>query len=823
MDRKATTFEFTSYDYKPAEKQVLFHYTTIFDAGEPIRWTETIILPEIPGEVPTALLESLHIMLGISYYKFYCLPADRQVRHSYSLTQQQADFWNTVYKKGLGEFFYRNNLDPKISPKFTADKNAKPQVSSFKFQDKSLIGIGGGKDSLVVAELLKQANHSFDSFLVTNKPSEPLVEQVIKQIPSKALQVQRVLDEKVRQPHAYNGHVPVSAIYAFLGIFSCLAYGYKYIIVGNEQSSNFGNIKYKGLEINHQWSKSFEFETLFRDYIRRHIATGVEYFSLLRPLHEIRIAELFAKHKQYFPYFSSCNRNFTLTQKEHGGLWCGNCPKCVFTFTMLSVFLPKKELLGIFGQNLYTREDLLPLFKDVLGLGTMKPFDCVGTFPEAQTAFSMATKKFTKYFIMRQLVKKTKQHPEVFETSAQSHIPDHLKFLGMKNALILGFGKEGKITKQYLKKQYPALKVSIGDSALDKNYLKKQKGFDIAVKTPGIQKELVTIAYTTATNLFFSHIKGKYPIIGITGSKGKSTTSTLIFEILKAAGKHAVLLGNIGKPMLEALLQPITEDTVFVLELSSAQLDDIHYSPDIAVVTNLFPEHMDYHGSLKNYYAAKKNIINFQEPKDHFVHNEKTASWLKGYQGIAVPFAQEQFESNLLGPHNQSNINAAVAVARILQIPDEITKQAIKEFRGLPHRLENVGTYIGITFYDDAISTTPESTIMAIKSVPGVSTIFLGGQDRGYDFSALEKELKKHTINNIVLFPDSGKKIIKHTKGLNILHTKSMKEAVAFAYKHTPLGSACLLSCASPSYSLWKNFEVKGDEFKKFVVALAKP
>ena len=311
-------------------------------------------------------------------------------------------------------------------------------------------------------------------------------------------------------------------------------------------------------------------------------------------------------------------------------------------------------------------------------------------------------------------------------------------------------------------------------------------------------------------------------IIGVTGSKGKSTTSSLIYHVLKTAGKNVELLGNIGKPMLKALLTPIPNDKIFVLELSSFQLDDAKFSPDIAVVTNLFPEHMDFHGSLNSYYNAKKNIINFQTTKNCFVYNAKTKSWLKNYKGKTIPFFKSNFKSNLIGEHNKSNIGAAVAVAEILQIPQTKIKEGIASFQGLPHRLECVGNFNGITFYDDAISTTPESTIMALNALKNVDTIFLGGQDRGYDFSSLEKVIKKHRIKNIVLFPDSGNKMLTSNHGLNILKTKSMKTAIEFAYKNTKKGSICLLSCASPSYSLWKNFEEKGDQFKKFVKDLSK-
>ncbi|OGZ79767.1 MAG: UDP-N-acetylmuramoylalanine--D-glutamate ligase, partial [Candidatus Staskawiczbacteria bacterium RIFOXYA2_FULL_32_7] len=847
---KAINFEFTSYEFKPENGRVIFNYKTEFENKEPILWTETIVLPsalglldlkDIPKNQLEKILQSLHIILGISYYKFYCAT---NIKLPYQLNKNESAFWKAIYKNGLGEFFYRNNLNLKISSKFAytnvipnlignPESNIQTLDSRFRENDKNgyLIGVSGGKDSIVGAELLKKSGENITAFYIeTNKESE-LVNNVIKLTELPNLRIKRILDSKVFEKHQYNGHIPISAIYAFLGMLTCILYKYDGFVVSNEYSSNFGNTKYKGLEINHQWSKTFEFEKMFSDYIKENISESLLYFSILRPFYEIRIAEMFNKYPKYFQVFSSCNSNFKIKNKNKN-LWCGRCAKCVFTFTILSPFIEKKDLIKIFNKNLYQDKNLLPLFKDVFRFGKIKPFDCVGTFQEAQTALKIAEKNYKTDFIVRQLSKKSKIYTEVFstqgesasggKTQSQNLIPEKFKFLGMKSALILGYGKEGIVTKKYLHKFYPKLKIGIADEKIDrKNYLKKQKGWDIAIKTPGIKKELTEISYTTATNIFLANVIENNTIIGITGSKGKSTTSTLIYEILKSAGKDVEFLGNIGKPMLEYLLEnKNVKSKIFVLELSSYQLDDIKFSPHIAVITNLFPEHLNYHGNLKNYYSAKKNIINFQTQNDYFIYNAKNKilnSWLKNYKGKAIPFTKSNLKSNLLGEHNKSNIASAVEVAKILNISDEIITKVVLNFKGLEHRLEFIGEFKGIKFYDDAISTTPESTIMAIKSVPNIGTIFLGGQDRGYNFTQLEKIMKKYKIKNIVLFPNSGKRILKSTKGLNILNTKQISEAVKFAYKHTAKGSVCLLSCASPSYSLWKNFEEKGNQFKKFV------
>lgn len=397
-----------------------------------------------------------------------------------------------------------------------------------------------------------------------------------------------------------------------------------------------------------------------------------------------------------------------------------------------------------------------------------------------------------------------------------------------KKILILGYGKEGRVTEQYLKKVLSEAVIGHTDKNSDPQYLEKQKDYDLVIKTPGVPKALITQKYTTATNIFFANCKGT--IIGITGTKGKSTTSSLIYHLLHTGGKQAHLVGNIGNPALSELMKPQGEDDIFVMELSSYQLDDIHYSPHISVVLNLFPEHMNYHGDVANYYDAKKNIVKFVKPEDYFIYNPKykdLVQWAsnahchtQSFIPQTIPVRSEDLI--LQGEHNKENIQAALAVADLFYISKEDVVRALKTFKPLPHRLENVGTFHEITFYDDAISTTPESTIAALQTLKNVDTLFLGGEDRGYDFSNLVTVIVEKGIENIVLFPDSGEKIraLLQTKTSylpRIFETRDMKAAVRFAYTHTRKKSICLLSTASPSYSVWKNFEEKGDLFKLYV------
>lgn len=399
-----------------------------------------------------------------------------------------------------------------------------------------------------------------------------------------------------------------------------------------------------------------------------------------------------------------------------------------------------------------------------------------------------------------------------------------------KRILLVGYGKEGKATETFLKKNVPSANLTVADSSQGVGYLALQNKFDFAIKSPGVHATDLMIPYTTATNLFFEKVKGT--TIGITGTKGKSTTASLIYAMLKEGGKSVHLVGNIGNPMLSELLLSNTKDDVWVCELSSYQLSDIVYSPHIAVITSLFPEHMNYHGSIEAYYEAKARIVAYMTDKDYVVYdpqNTAVTALLEETKAMQIPFLPTlpfpESTIPLLGKHNRDNVRAAVTAAQLLELPEAVVTEAVGSFAALPHRLQLVGEYKNIAFYDDAISTTPQSTIAALESLSPVGTLFLGGEDRGYDFTPLIEKLVSLQIPNLVFFPKSGGKIKtlleeQETYKPKTLTTTSMKEAVAFSYTESPQGSICLLSCASPSYTLWKNFEVKGDEFQKFVKEL---
>lgn len=843
----ATAFLFKTARYSPSKRRLDFTYEVTFKGHAPLHFKEALILPrgktqKLPPAFLKELLKNLHLVLGLSYYKLYC---PKKIEMPYALTEWEAGFWHDLYERGLGEFFYRNQIDYRGLIHFPFSKKAKPQVCaegtieegrakpfmpvSLPTKESALLGIGGGKDSIVAGEFLKKRKLPLTGFVLeTGKPS-PVVKDVAKTMGLKLLTVERSLDPQLFKPlpGSFNGHIPISSIFAFVGVFAAALYGHRYVVVANEASSSFGNLNYLGREINHQWSKSIDFEGRFQTHVSLNLTRDITYFSAIRHLYEIRVVEEFIKHPKYFTKFTSCNRSFRVDKERPKTLWCGECAKCAFVFAELAAFLKPTELLPIFGKNLFDDETLLPLYKDLCGMGKLKPFDCVGTFEESRAALRRAGKNWGKTKLLKSLLPLLAEKfshdndAALFKIQEARSLPAHFKFLGLKDVLILGYGKEGKVTEQYLKKFYPSLPIRIADQANDPNYLALQNEADFVVKTPGLPGSQVTVPYTTATQIFFAH--DRHFKFGVTGSKGKSTTASLLAHILKTAKKPVQLLGNIGSPMLDVLIKKSAPKTAYVLELSSYQLEELRQSPNVAVITNLFPEHMNYHGNIDNYYDAKLNLIRFLGPKDTFICNA-AHPLLKKWGKIpvnVVPFSKwVPAKTNLLGEHNRSNTGAAIAAATaVYDIPKATLSKAVASFQPLRHRLQKIGTFKGITFYDDAISTSPESTIEALKALSPlapIGTIFLGGEDRGYDFTELEKELRRHKIPNLVLFPDTGKRILKSRKGFTVREANSLKEAVKLGYELTPKGHICLLSTASP-HAFGMSFEDRGDEFQRLV------
>lgn len=413
-----------------------------------------------------------------------------------------------------------------------------------------------------------------------------------------------------------------------------------------------------------------------------------------------------------------------------------------------------------------------------------------------------------------------------------------LNYLSGKKILILGFGREGRDTFSFLRKSFPKQILGVSDKLktpfvkygrdkkvrwhTGKNYLRAINHYDVVIKSPGIpihlpevQKAFGENKITSQTEIFFRNCPGK--IVGVTGTKGKSTTSSLIYQILKKGGVRTHLLGNIGKPALSPLLRA-REDDVFVYELSSHQLYGLKQSPHVAVILNIYPEHLDYYKSFAEYGRAKANITRYQSKNDFLVYNAGNSlvkKIAKTSMAKKIPFQ---------GKYYAADIKAARIVGEVFKIPARTISKSIKQFKYLPHRLEFIGVYRGIKFYNDSLSTVPETTMAALDFLGrDVETLILGGFDRGLNFQNLAKKISRSNVKTLILFPTTGKRILEEilklrkSPKLKYFFVDNMKEAVELARLRTSNGKICLLSPASPSFGIFKDYRERGNLFKKYV------
>jgi len=385
------------------------------------------------AQIGDRVLKNLIFHLGLAeiptYWKATCSP--EIIVEAGPLNSEQIQWWKDLILNGMGQFFYENKIDFRkrgfieiISqfPKTEATKS-----TSLPLENGILIPVGGGKDSIVTLEILKK--HKKDIQCFSLNPTQA-TKRIIKISGSEnPIFAERKIDKKLLELNRkgfLNGHTPFSAYLTFLSVLVSAIFGKKFIAVSNERSSNEGNIKYLGKEINHQWSKSFAFEQKFRYYSKKYLAKNIEYFSFLRPLYEIQIAKLFANYPQYFPVFLSCNEAFKTQSGSKLPIktWCGKCSKCLFVFTALYPFLEKKQLLKIFNQNLFEQKSLLPVLEELIGEGKFKPFECVGTKKETTSAFYLSWKKESRvgdmplllYYFQHQIMTK---HKNLEKTSKQ--------------------------------------------------------------------------------------------------------------------------------------------------------------------------------------------------------------------------------------------------------------------------------------------------------------------------------------------------------------------------------------------------------------------
>ncbi len=445
-----------------------------------------------------------------------------------------------------------------------------------------------------------------------------------------------------------------------------------------------------------------------------------------------------------------------------------------------------------------------------------------------------------------------------------------LDFLENKKIVILGFGMEGESTYRFLRKYFPEKNLFIVDKnedllnkhieliedpylevSLGENYLNGIEEYELIIKAPGISlKDQDTSKYenkiTSQLELFLEYVK--IFSIGITGTKGKSTTSSLMYKVLVDQGKDAYLLGNIGEPIFNDIEQ-FSSESIAVIELSSHALEFVKKGTNIGCILDIYEEHLDHYKSLEKYIEAKFNLAKYQTLKDFLIYNYDNEfmkkfnfNYKENDYAISlnkVPdtknkvFLQDNFiycnntrlmnineKLNLKGMHNINNIMFILAVCDILKLNFKEAINSIKEFKPLEHRMEFVGNVNGVDYYNDSIATIPEATINAINSIKNVNTLIVGGKDRGVNLEEFITFLKNSKIDNIICLPKTGEfiKNALEVSNKNVVFTNELENAVKIAKQVTKKGTVCLLSPAASSYGYFKNFEERGKLFKKYVL-----
>lgn len=384
-----------------------------------------------------------------------------------------------------------------------------------------------------------------------------------------------------------------------------------------------------------------------------------------------------------------------------------------------------------------------------------------------------------------------------------------------KDILIWGYGREGKSTERFINTYCSAKSVSVFEGKADEI---DESKYDYIIKSPGIKVDAYHEKYTSQTELFLEEFAPQ--TIGITGTKGKSTTSSMLYHVLRACkGDNVQLVGNIGLPCLDYYGE-YDQDTIIVYEMSCHQLSHLTYSPHVAVFLNLYEDHLDYYGTRENYFHAKRYITSHQHADDYFFYgNDVPPIDTKAKKKLLTADMPLSFDMKLSGAHNQFNARFVYTICTELYgCADKACRQAIESFEGLSHRMQFVANVDGVDYYNDSISTIPQATIQAVKSISNVKTVLIGGMDRQINYDILIAFIREHPEYTYILSYDSGQRIYQAVSDMPCCrYEKTLYDAVALAKQITPTGGACVLSPAAASYGYFKNFEERGTVFMQLV------
>ncbi len=985
-------FIYRSYHIEQLSDSLCFTWTFEVPGCMVFKPSMTFPLNDCVGQadVEDPTLKRLVFCLGmvelVSYWKAFCSPIIRI--EAGGLTQIEQDWWRKLYYLGLGEFAYLNGIEWTPDDMFcfelacAAHEVYQPVKTSKRAfdQNRVLIPIGGGKDSVVTLEHLR--HQEMDCFVFGINPIQAVKNCIsAAEIPhDRQIFLTRRLDPQLlnlNQAGYLNGHTPFSAIVAFSSLITAYLYGIPFIALSNEASANESTVP--GTEINHQYSKTTAFERDFDQYVHQMLGLEIRYFSLLRPFSEWAIARSFTQYPQYTSVFRSCNAG----SKQNA--WCGHCAKCLFIACMLCPFYTIEHVHTILGTPIFEDPKMLPILDQLSGAAPTKAFECVGTTHEVCLALNACLDRYRATvtdltdlpLLLQQYVKNAqngaygtqvvldaKNWPQTPKLQADLHpltrwhtnesLPEQFKpivadllqprletALQERHLAIYGLGMEGQAALRWCLIHAPSLNLkkltlwdaknlsqddvlkmipkeqpwlsSVLQEQLAAGLIELKLGqsdfgdvsiYDVILKSPGISfqsfdfspVEGTTKQISKAAPYLSSKVERGWPIvtaqtnwllqfglsqsvIGVTGTKGKSTTTRLVFEMLRCAAKNTDqdprILGNIGVPVM-GVWDEITRDTTIALELSSHQLEYMDHAPQVAIITNFYPEHLDHYRSYEAYLNAKLNIVRHQSESDVFVLNlddaavveralpisrsrlfgvttkaidpQKGDGWKQQFPDLTRPLeklfvirgreivqyhvseSDHLLEINGIRLNNQKHLpgqhhvmDAALAMAGAigLGVSVEAAVEGLEAFEGLPHRMAYVGCYQEIDFYNDSIATIPQSTLLAIETLGNVHTLLVGGKDRGISYQAFAEALSQTDIRCVIGLPDTGQDILTRLKAADLknncsreyLLASDMDEAVRLAFAHTMPGGTCLLSPAASSYNVYQNFAERGQAF----------
>lgn len=381
------TFEFAGWELDGRVLRLRYRFS---GGSEPDAAFEEVLelprgldAPNAADPAVRAAAAGVHFTFGVSYYKAFC---PRSVVAE-PMPEAAANFWDTLYTEGMGEFYFRNGIDPTGRVRFPRSEVALVKAPHrAPERERALVLVGGGKDSVVAREVLREAGVDCDAFSLG---TAPWIERSAAAMGLQHHVMQRTLDRRLFELNArgaLNGHVPISACIAAAASLVAVASGYTAVVAANERSADEGNTSFNGVEINHQWSKSFRFEQSFRALSEALLEAPPTYLSILRPLSELAIARLFTLYPAYQTATSSCNKNFRIHEPAATSRWCGKCPKCVFVYLIVAPHAGSEILDRVFGRDFLADPENFGTLADLTGVGGMKPFECVGTPVECRAA-----------------------------------------------------------------------------------------------------------------------------------------------------------------------------------------------------------------------------------------------------------------------------------------------------------------------------------------------------------------------------------------------------------------------------------------------------